>query len=149
MSFTSHVLLMLALGSGPLAAQTSPPRSAQELWDDYVELGTAFDPALADLYADDAVIHLTRRYPDGRTRTLEMRGNEYQSLIRQAMPIARSRGDVDVYSDVQFEDLSDRTRITAMRYGTLKKYQAPHELIVANRGAAGWKILEESGESRP
>jgi hypothetical protein len=24
-----------------------------------VELGTGFDPALADLYADDAVIHLT------------------------------------------------------------------------------------------
>ena len=149
MSFTNQLLLMLAFGSAPLAAQASPATSAQELWDDYVELGTAFDPSLADLYANDAVIHLRRRYPDGRTRTIEMRGNEYQTLVRQAMPIARNRRDVDVYSTVKFENLGERTRITATRYGTLKRYKAPHELIVGSRGAAGWKILEETGESGP
>ena len=149
MRLASRLLVMLAVSSGEVAAQVAVPSSAQELWEDYVELGTGFDPALADLYADDAVIHLTRRYPNGRTRTLELTGKEYKPMVRQAMPIARNRGDVDVYSDVKFENLGDRTRITATRYGTLKKYRAPHELIVGNVGSSGWKILKEIGESGP
>jgi hypothetical protein len=150
MRLTNSLLLVLALGGGPLAAQAAPPGSAQELWDDFVELGTGFDASLADLYADNAVIRNTRRYPDGHTRILEMSGKEYQALIRQAMPLARGRGDVDVYSDVRFEDLGrGRTRITATRYSTLKKYKAPHELIVGDTDGTGWKILQETGESRP
>ena len=70
-------------------------------------------------------------------------------MVRQAMPIARNRGDLDVYSNVRFENLGDRTRITATRYGTLKKYRAPHELIVGNVGSSGWKILKETGEAGP
>jgi len=35
-----------------------------------------------------------------------MTAEEYKALIRQAMPLARSRGDVDVYSNVRFEDLA-------------------------------------------
>ncbi|HZA93145.1 MAG TPA: hypothetical protein VE420_11015 [Gemmatimonadales bacterium] len=149
MGFTARILLVLMLGAAPLAAQVSAPASARALWDLYVELGTGFDPALADLYADNAIIRNTRRYPDGGTRKLEMTAEEYKALIRQAMPLARSRGDVDVYSNVRFEDLGDRTRITASRYSTLKKYRAPHQLIVGNPDSAGWKILEEIGESRP
>src|SRR5215210_7037907 len=113
MRLVNQVLVMLAISSGHLAAQAAAPSSAQELWDDFVELGTGFDPALADLYADDAVINLTRRYPDGRTRTLQWSGKEYKPMVRQAMPIARNRGDVDVYSNINFENLGDRTRITA------------------------------------
>ena len=149
MRLLNHLVLMFALGSMQVAAQAPAPSSAQELWDDFVELGTGFDPALADLYADDAVIKLTRRYPDGRTRTLQLTGKEYKPMVRQAMPIARNRGDVDVYSNVKYENLGDRTRITATRYGTLKKSRAPHELIVGNLGGSGWKILKETGESGP
>jgi hypothetical protein len=148
MRLPTLMLIVLALGAGPLGAQASP-RSARELWDAYVERGTVFDPSLADLYATNAIIRNTRRYPDGRTRTLEMSGKQYQALIRQAMPLARSRGDVDVYSNVKFERIGKRTRITATRYSTLKKYEAPHELIVGNPTGAGWRILQEIGESQP
>lgn len=149
MRVATQLLVTLVISSGQIAAQVPEPSSAEELWDNYVELGTGFDPALADLYADDAVIQLTRRYPDGRTRTIQFTGKEYKPMVRQAMPIARNRGDLDVYSNVQFENLGDRTRITATRYGTLKKYRAPHELIVGNVGSSGWKILKETGESGP
>ena len=149
MRLVNRLLVIVAISSGPVAAQVAAPSSAQELWDDFVELGTGFDPALADLYADDAVINLTRRYPDGRTRTLQLTGKEYKPMVRQAMPIARNRGDLDVYSNVKFENLGDQIRITATRYGTLKKYRAPHELIVGDVGSSGWKILKETGESGP
>ena len=149
MRLTYQLPVMLLIFSGQAVAQAPAPGSARELWDDFVELGTGFDPTLADLYADDAVITLTRRYPDGRTRTLQLTGKEYKPMVRQAMPIARNRGDLDVYSNVKFENLGDRTRITTTRYGTLKKYRAPHELIVGNVGSSGWKILKETGESGP
>ena len=145
----ASLFVALACGASTGAAQTSAPTSAQELWEAYVDLGTGFDPSLADLYADNAVIRNIRRYPDGRTQALQMTGAEYKALIRRAMPLARKRGDVDVYSDVQFEELGDRTRITATRYSTLKKYRAPHKLIVGNPDGGRWKILEEIGESRP
>jgi hypothetical protein len=147
-SLTICLIVMLA-GGAPLGAQAPAPSSARELWEAYVELGTSFDTSLASLYADAAVIRNTRRYPDGRTRTLEMSGADYKTLIRQAMPLARSRGDVDVYSNVQFDEIGGRTRIRATRYSTLKKYRAPHELIVGKSEGAGWRILEETGESRP
>jgi hypothetical protein len=147
MRLLNGLVILLALGITPLGAQSAAPGSAQELWQDFVDLGAGFDPSLAELYADSAVIRNTRRYPDGRTRTLEMSGKEYKALVRQAMPLARSRGDIDIYSNVQFKSLGNRTRITATRYSTLKKYEAPHELIVGD--SDGWKILAESGESRP
>jgi hypothetical protein len=151
MRLITSILVLIAAAATPLPAQSGvpAPASARELWDMYVELGTGFDPALADLYADSAIIRNTRRYPDGRTRALQMSGREYKSLVRQAMPLARSRGDVDVYSDVSFEDLGGRTRISATRYSTLKKYRAPHQLIVGASRTEGWRILEETGESRP
>jgi hypothetical protein len=129
--------------------ETPAPKSAQALWDAYLDFGTGFDSAIADLYADSAIIRNTRRYPDGRTQVLRMSGEEYKALIRRAMPIARARGDMDVYSNVQLQEVGDRVRITATRYSTLKKYRAPHQLIVGNTGDGGWKILEETGESRP
>ena len=159
--------LLIAATSLPLGAQFETPRvqerigreanpppphapeSAQALWDAYVDLGTAFDPGIADLYADSATIRNTRRYPDGRTQSLRMSGAEYKVLIRRAMPVARARGDVDVYSNVRLEEAGDRVRITATRYSTLKKYRVPHQLIVGNTGVGGWKILEETGESMP
>jgi hypothetical protein len=141
--------LALALATAPLAAQTAQAGSAQELWKAYLDLSGHFDPALADLYADDAVVRNSRRYPDGHTRTLEWSGKEYQSLIRQAMPVARSRGDLDLYSNVRFKAIGDQTRVTATRYSTLKKYYAPHELILQNVRGVGWRIVGETGHSRP
>jgi hypothetical protein len=144
-----YFLVLFALANASLAAQTAPAGSAQELWKSYQDLGSRFDPSLADLYADDAVVRNTRRYPDGHTRTLEWSGKEYQSLVRQAMPLARSRGDLDLYSNVQFKVIGDRTQITATRYSTSKRYYAPHELITENVKGEGWKIVAETGQSRP
>jgi len=64
--------------------QAPAPKSAQALWDAYVDFGTGFDSAIADLYADNAIIRNTRRYPDGRTQVLRMSGEEYKALIRAA-----------------------------------------------------------------
>jgi hypothetical protein len=132
-----------------VADQRPQPRSAEKLWTEFVELGLAFDPALADLYADDAVIRMTRRYPGGRLKTLSWSGADYKPLIRRAMPIARNRGDIDIYSQVTFQAVGDGVRIQATRYSTLKKYRAPHELTVAAGPDGVWRIVEERGESRP
>ena len=52
---------------------------------------------------------------------------------------------MDVYSNVKFERIGKRTRITATRYSTLKKYRALHELIVGN---PDWCRVEDPAGDR-
>lgn len=123
---------------------------AESLFEDYVRLEHAFDPAIADLYDDAAVIKNTRRYPTGQVRELELPGAEYKALIRQVMPLAKARGDRSTYSEVSFELNGDGSvSIEASRYSELKDYTSPLKLTVAPDEEGEWRIIEELSESQP
>ena len=113
-------------------------------------LGRAFDPELADLYADEAVIQHTRVYPTGATRALDFRGAEYKPLVRAAMPTARRRGDRDRFENVRYEPAAGgRVRITATRYNELKRYRSPFTLVVGPDASGTWRVIEERSQSQP
>jgi hypothetical protein len=131
------------------AANANEPSEAEALFDRYQELGRAFDPAMADLYCDTALIRNVRTYPSGEQRTLEIPAPMYKDLVRSAMPLAKARGDVSTYSDVQFVAEGSSVRITAERYSELKKYTSPVSILVGQCGDSGLAILEELSESRP
>jgi hypothetical protein len=142
-------LLGASIGAPVLLAQEGArASSAEEFFDRFVALGQAFDPAVAALYADDALIQSVRRYPDGTARTLRLTGAEYKPLIRAAMPVAHRRGDRDRYSDVSISMDGGRARIRCTRYNELKRYASPYELVLERSGAS-WQIIEEYAESRP
>jgi hypothetical protein len=132
---------------GVLAAQATD--EAKALFDRYVKLEQAFDPAAADLYADEAVIKNKRTYPNGQVRELTLPAAQYKSLIRQAMPLARARGDTNSYSEITFTKEGSGVRIRATRFSNLKKYSSPISLLVAPGADGGWLIHEEVSESRP
>jgi hypothetical protein len=73
----------------------------------------------------------------------------YKLLIRQAMPLAKQRGDTSTYSDVKFTQEGDMVRVTASRYSNLKKYSSPLSLLVGLNKEGVWLIYEELSESRP
>src|SRR5690349_12995104 len=98
---------------------------AKSLFDSYVQRERGFDPAVADLYADDAVIRNRRRYPDGQVRELTLPAHQYKALIRQVMPTAKARGDTNSYSAVTFTNEGPGVRIRATRFSHLKKYSSP------------------------
>lgn len=122
---------------------------AKDLFERYVALEHAFDPAVADLYSDDAKIQNTRTYPTGDKRTLTIPALDYKKLIRGAMPLAKARGDTSSYSDVKYTAEGDRVRITCTRFSGLKKYSSPLSLLVGADKDGNWLIFEEISESQP
>lgn len=113
-----------------------------------MELERKFDPAVANLYSDDATIKNMRRFPDGTSRTMTLPAPKYKQLIKQSMPLAKERGDTNKYSDVAYKEEDGKVRVTATRYSDLKKYTSPLSLLIAKKDDK-WLIVEEISESRP
>lgn len=124
----------------------SVPAEARAVFDQYVALEAGFDPAVADLYADDAVIRNTRRQVDGTSETRTLPARTYKELIRTAMPMAKVRGDSNRYSSVRTRMEKGGVRVTASRYSNLKRNETPLSLLIAQRGGR-WLIVEEISES--
>lgn len=130
------------------AASGAPLDDAKKLFERYIDSERTFDPAVADMYSDDAKIQNTRTYPDGSTRVSTMPAPTYRQLIRQAMSLAKERGDTNTYSEVKYTTEGDRIRITANRFSNLKKYSSPVSLLVGATPEGKWLIYEELSESR-
>lgn len=145
-----------AEGAAPATAPATAPASqpaenspAARLIQRMEQLGRAFDPALADLYHDDAVIRHTRIYPDGRSRSMTIPAPKYKAMLRNLMGVAKARGDVSTYSEIKFTAEGDRIRVDATRYSELKDYQSPISWLVGPGEGGEWVIFEEISESRP
>lgn len=149
---TLAVLLIPALMAAPalLAEAPSEERVAQAraLFETYVELEHAFDPAVADLYADDAIIRHTLRDPAGPDQEREWSGVEYKRQLRQVMPLAERLGDKSRYSEVTYEPRDDGTvSIRGVRLSERTGKTSPFELVVAPHPEGPWVIVEEIAES--
>ena len=143
-----HLLLVLAVSAAAPQEKQTPVAQARAFFDRFISLEQAYDVEVADLYADDAVIRNKRIYPNGEVRELSFPAAKYKALIRQAMPLAKQRGDRSTYSQCSYELQGSRVRISCSRYSELKKYRSPYTLVVGP-GRAGWQIFEEISESRP
>ena len=140
--------LLSVMVVGVMAAPASNA-AAKQLFERYIALGHAYDVSIADLYADDAVIKNKRTYPTGEVRELTMPAANYKTLIRQAMPLAKTRGDRSTFSNVKYTAEGPRVRITASRFSELKNYTSPISLLVGPSANGRWLIYEEISESRP
>ncbi|MCD6024253.1 MAG: hypothetical protein K0Q91_1169 [Fibrobacteria bacterium] len=123
--------------------------NAEALFKNFVELEHAYDPAVADLYSDSALITNKRTYPTGQVREMSMPATQYKAIIRKWMPLAKSRGDRSTYSECMYTALEKRVRIQCTRFSELKKYSSLYILVVGPDSAGKWLILEEFSESRP
>ena len=137
----------LAAAQGALSADARA--KAEQLWNRYVALEAAFDPAVADLYADDAVIRNRRTYPTGEVREATVPAAQYKMLVRTAIPIARARNDISRYSGCTYAADGARVRVACARFSTLKNYTSPISVLVGPGPAGAWLIFEETSESRP
>lgn len=144
-------VLLLGLVATPAVAQTTedPVVAATRLFTKYVNLERGHLPAVGDLFADEALIKNTRRYPDGQVRELTLTAAQYRQLLQHAMPVAKARGDRSTYAEVKYTADGGRVRITATRYSELKRYSSPISLLVGPRADGRWMILEELSTSQP
>jgi hypothetical protein len=123
--------------------------SARAIFEKYVALERAFNPALADLYAAEAIIKNKRTYPTGQVREITIPVAQYRELIRQGMPVAKQRGDANTYSNCRYSTTGARVRIGCSRYSELKKYSSPMSLVVGPGANGEWLVFEEISESQP
>lgn len=137
--------LALMLLAGSAAAEV--PTGARELFDRYQARERQFDPALAQLYDDDAVILVTRIYSNGVVRHLKIPGDLYKLALRESMDEAAEQGDFNQYNDVQFSAENGRVQVSATRYNLWRHYTSPYSATL-ERGADGWRIIEERFETQ-
>jgi hypothetical protein len=142
-------LALLGLGFVPLSHADEPTQKARVLFEQYVALYRAFDPAVADLYSDQAKISNRRTYPNGEVRVLKLSGVEYKTLLRQVVTLAKARGDTSQYLNARYSVETSGVRIQLTRYSQLKKYTSAMSLLVGPDHNGRWSVLEEQSESVP
>lgn len=144
-----YFCFLIFLSGFSLVAQADPIAEAKRLFNSYSSIEAAFDPAVADLYADNAVIRNKRIYPDGQVRELSIPAPQYKQLIKDAMPLAKARNDYSTYSEVKYKVEGMGVRIMARRFSVMKQYTSPLSILVAPDSSGKWLIREELSESRP
>ena len=148
---TGTAAAIVVLSFAAVAAQGLPGDTrakAEQVLARYVALEHSFDSAIADLYADDAVIRTKRRYSTGEVRDLTIAAADYKALIRKTIPLAKSRGDISRYSGCAYAPDCARVRIGCTRYSELRGYSSPISLLVGPGPGGAWLIFEELSESR-
>jgi len=144
-----RLLFAFPLALTCLLASAAQIDEARSLFQRYSSLEADFNPTVADLYADDALIKNKRIYPTGQVRELTIPAVQYKALVRNSMPLAKSRGDFSTYSQMSYSDERDGIRVKAVRYSLLKKYESPLAILVAPDAHGKWLIREEISESQP
>ena len=125
-------------------------KAAEALFGRYQDLEHNFDPALVDLYADDAHI-VSRIIVPGRPPTVrDWNGSQYKELLRRALQKAKEKKqDLNSYTGTVYLREGGRVRIRATRYAELQKAVSPVELLVGPDRTGAWRIYEELSESHP
>ena len=151
------IIAMTVLALCQLSAAAAKPTAAvapndaiakaKALFARYVQLEHAFDPAQADLYADNATIVNNRIYPDGKKTRIPIPALRYKKVIRDGMKDARLKGDISNYSNETYTQEGNKVRIRVTRYSVLKKYSSPMSQLVGPDASGKWIILEEESES--
>lgn len=122
---------------------------ATQCFQEYVKLGNEFNADLADLYSPEALIKNTRIYPDGTEKILRLPAEEYKTLIRNSVMLAKERKDLNEFTGTQYSLEKNRVSIKTKRYSVLKKYTSPLILLIGIEANERCIIFEELSVSKP
>ncbi|WP_191055893.1 hypothetical protein [Planktothrix sp. FACHB-1355] len=126
----------------------SQEAAARQLFEQYQRLSSNFDPALLNLYDPTAKIYMTVHYSNGQMRRMNLSFENFRQLMLTSLPLARTRGDRNTYSQVRYRPEGNRIRITAQRYSHLYRNTNPHSMLVGPNATGKWVIFEEAMQGR-
>jgi len=141
------LIAALLLWAGP--ARADDAAEVLTLFKEYMARSDRFDPSLADLYADDAVVRSKRVLPGGRTEMISFSGAQWKALIRQAMSLAKERGDRNTFRNIAVRPSGTDVIVTAERYSHLKSYASPLAQFWRKDQNGTWRVGAELTETRP
>jgi hypothetical protein len=149
MALRRRLLLFILAFCSLAASATENIERAKRVFHEYVTGYHAFDPAVADLYSDRALVRNRRTYPDGNVRELEFPPQQYKALVRSVMPLAKVRGDRSEYRSPVFVEEAAGVRVQITRHSALKNHTSPMSLLIGPDESGRWLVLEEKTESIP
>ena len=127
---------------------SSADQEYMDFFKKYESLGHAFDPAVADMYSDKAMIHAIRKLPDGVEQSMKMNGTKWKEMIVSTMEISKQRGDRSDFSNVSVSMEGDVAKIKASRYSATKCFSdEKYYMRVKKQSDGTLKIVEEFVES--
>jgi hypothetical protein len=139
--------LLLTLGlCAASQAQERPDASlerARQVIESYVSLERAYDPRLADLYADEAVIKANQAGPNGESQWVTAQGWQYKKMVRDAMPRFRAQGFKASYSGARYEMSGKNVRVSVMQYVDKSRSSYPIQWTIGPGRTSQWLILEQ------
>ena len=131
----------LLLGVAALSASAETPEA---FFERFVKIGQRYDLAVAELYADDAVIRSLRKYPLGASKTMDVSGVQWKALIKQVMPSAKLLDDKSLYSNMKFTLSGDDVKVKADRYVPRRCYtDKGYYLVIRKQQDGRYLIVEE------
>ncbi len=120
--------------------------AAKQLFERFVALEQAHDSAIADLYAEEALITSRRPYPMGEPRDTLIPGQSYKTQLRDLMAITKTRGDQNRYTNVSYTPEGKFVRISASRFSVFKQRTSPLVQLVGPSSSGKWLIYDELSE---
>lgn len=113
--------------------------AAKALFQKYVALERAFDPAQGNLYAPNAQVIMLGI----QGQKVSFDGAMMKDMIKKSMPLAKVRNDTAEYTNVTYTADGPYVTIKCTRHSNLKNYDAPHLIVVASRDQKNWFIVQE------
>ncbi|MEM6928145.1 MAG: hypothetical protein AAF602_14530 [Myxococcota bacterium] len=101
-----------------LCAMAATPKDARAFVERLFSLQKEFDPAVFELYADDATLRGERE-----GETFQMTGAQFASFGAEGLAAAKETNDYSTYSKVKIKPDGDGFRVTARRYSEYKCYR--------------------------
>lgn len=139
--FILSIVLSLAVNAG---------ETPRDLFNEYIRLGDAFDPAFVDLYDDSAQILAYRVYPHGLERNMELTGAQWKELLRKVMPMAKAKNDRSTFSNIAITETEGGFKIKADRYSVRKCYtDTGYYMVVKPTKNGKLAIFKEYMETMP
>jgi hypothetical protein len=127
-------------------AQERPDASlerARQVIESYVSLERAYDPRLADLYADEAIIKVNQTGPNGESQWVTAQGWQYKKMVRDSLPKSRAKGYRAAYSGARYEMYGKKVRVSVMQYVEKSGTSNPVQWVIGPGRTSQWLILEE------
>lgn len=144
----SIVCLLLILWGGTVFAesQQSPTvrvENARALFARFIKLRNAFDPSIADLYANSAKITVFEAFSEGNPKPRTYSGAQWKSKLSGMMSKAKAHNDHNKYQEVRYQDQGRNVEVRAKRYSNGSCYWDRTYTLVVGRDQGRYRILEE------
>jgi hypothetical protein len=138
----------LLLAACPEPAAMDPDEAAgRAFFNRFITLGERDDAALAELYTDNARLHILRVFASGKTEAIDLSGAQWKQNII-SFSHAPSHAPSSTFSQISVHREGQRLHLLAVRYSPSNcRTDEGYSMVIAKGARDAWQIVETSWEA--